>query len=356
MSNERTHNPMLWSTIAIALLLAITAVAGIFWPATYAKETLFSAAGGLGSDLVDLILVVPILLISGIKGYRESVSARLVWLGTLGYLLYNLVLYAFGVHFNALFLIYCATLSLCFYATVFSLPFISLEQITQTFSARAPRKTIAILLLVMSILFAAFDLGEDIPALLAGRVPQSITQVNLPVSFIHVLDLVFLIPGMCITAFLLIRRKACGYVLAPAFLALLALMNIELAVLMVVMALKGCFGMFYPMILSFAVLGLDSALLLWTYFRSAEAAICSEMRPKRKPRTRAPRPPASRLVFGSTRVAGIGRKPSRWTPTTAQIPASTYRHHAAWRKLDAAAKTLKRRASSRAKPPTKSSE
>ena len=272
MTAERTHNPILWSTLAIALLVAVTAVAGIFRPATYAKETMYSSAGAIGSDLVDLLLVVPVLLISGIKAYRGSVPARLVWLGTLGYLLYNFVLYAFGVHFNAMFLVYFATLSLCFYATVFSLPFISLERISQTYRPRAPRKTIAILLLVMAILFAAFDLGEDIPALLSGRVPQSVIQVNLPVSFIHALDLIFLIPGMCIAAFLLIRRKASGYALAPAFLALLAIMNMELATLMVVMALKGCFGMFYPMIVSFAVLAVVCATLLWFYFSSAKGA------------------------------------------------------------------------------------
>jgi len=272
MTAERTHNPILWSTLAIALLVAVTAVAGIFRPATYAKETMYSSAGAIGSDLVDLLLVVPVLLISGIKAYRGSVPARLVWLGTLGYLLYNFVLYAFGVHFNAMFLVYFATLSLCFYATVFSLPFISLERISQTYRPRAPRKTIAILLLVMAILFAAFDLGEDIPALLSGRVPQSVIQVNLPVSFIHALDLIFLIPGMCIAAFLLIRRKASGYALAPAFLALLAIMNMELATLMVVMALKGCFGMFYPMIVSFAVLAVVCATLLWFYFSSAKRA------------------------------------------------------------------------------------
>jgi hypothetical protein len=260
---------MLWNTIAIVFLVAVTAVAGIFWPATYARETLYSSAGAIGSDLVDLMLVVPVLLISGILGYRGSIPARLVWLGTLGYLLYNFVLYAFGVHFNALFLVYCATLSLCFYATVFCLPSISLEQIAQIYSPRAPRKTMAIVLLAIATLFAAFDLGEDIPALLAGRVPQSVTQVNLPVSFIHCLDLIFLLPGMCITAYLLFRRKAAGYVLAPAFLALLAIMNIELAVLMVVMALKGCFGMFYPMIVSFAVAGVGCTVLLWFYFASA---------------------------------------------------------------------------------------
>jgi hypothetical protein len=268
MTIERTHNPMLWSTIAIALLVALTAVAGIFWPATYARETLYSKAGGIASDLVDLLLVVPILLISGIKGYRGSVPARLAWLGTLGYLLYNFVLYAFGVHFNALFLVYCATLSLCFYAVVFSVPFIPIEQIAQTYSPRAPRKTVAIAFLVVAIPYAAFDLSEIIPTLLAGRVPQSAIQLNTPVNFVHALDLMFLLPALCITAVLLFRRKASGYVLAPAFLALLAIMNIELAVLMVVMARMGCFGMIYPMIISFVVLGVGSAILLWFYFRS----------------------------------------------------------------------------------------
>ncbi|MGD1063373.1 MAG: hypothetical protein ABR860_08940 [Terracidiphilus sp.] len=272
MTDERTHNPMLWSTIAIALLVAVTAVAGIFWPATYAKETLYSSAGAIGSDVVDLFLVVPLLLISGIIGYRGSVPARLVWLGTLGYLLYNFVLYAFGTHFKALSLVYWATLSLCFYATVFCLPLISLEQIAQTYSPRAPRKTIVILLLAIAVLFAAFDLDEDIPALLAGRVPASVILVNLPVSFIHCLDLIFLLPGMCITSYLLFRRKASGYALAPAFLALLAIMNIELSVLMAVMALKGCFGMFYPMIISFAVVGVAAAILLWFYFSLARKA------------------------------------------------------------------------------------
>jgi len=269
MTTERTHNPMLWSTIAIALLVALTAVAGIFWPATYGRETLYQKAGGIGSDLVDLFLAVPVLLISGIRGYRGSVPARLVWLGTLGYLLYNLPLYAFGVHFNALFLVYCATLSLCLYATVFSVPFIPLEQTAQTYNPRAPRKTVGIVFLVLALLFAAFDLSEIIPAILAGRVPKSAIQTNTPVNFVHVLDLTFLLPALCIAAFLLFRRKASGYALAPALLALLAIMNIELAVLMVVMARMGCFGMSYPMIISFVVLGVGSTILLWFYFSLA---------------------------------------------------------------------------------------
>jgi hypothetical protein len=273
MTNKRNHSLMLWSTISIAILIAVTAIAGIFLPATYAKETLYSKAGGIGSDLVNLFLVVPILVISGIRGNRGSIPAHLVWLGTLGYLLYNFVLYAFGVHFNVLSMVYWAILSLCFWAALFSLQFLPLDQIAQTYGPRAPRKAITILLLTMATLFTLFDLGQDIPALITGQIPQSVTQVNLPVSFIHALDLMFLIPGMGITVFFLLNRKPSGYTLAPVFLTLLSIMNTELAVLMVVMALMGCFGLSYPIIISFLVLGMVSAILLWIYLRSGKNVV-----------------------------------------------------------------------------------
>jgi hypothetical protein len=129
----------------------------------------------------------------------------LVWLGTQGYLLYNFVIYAFGVHFNPLFLVYSATLGLCFYATVFSVRLIPAAQIAQVYGARAPRKTIAILFFLLAVSTAAFDLREDIGANLSGRIPQSISDVNQPVNFVHVLDLVFLLPSLCISAVLLWR-------------------------------------------------------------------------------------------------------------------------------------------------------
>jgi len=275
MTTERTHDPLLWTSILIALLVAVTAVAGIFWPATYARETPYSRAGAIASDIVDLSLVVPVLLISGIKGSRGSIPARLVWLGTQGYLLYNFVIYAFGVHFNALFLVYSATLGLSFYATLFSLPFIPLEQIARACDPSALRKTIAIVFLVLAVSTAAFDLREDISAILAGRVPQSVTDLNVPVNFVHVLDLVFLLPALGITAALLLRRKPAGYALAPVCLTLLAIMSIELASIVAVMGRKG-FGMNLPMIISFLVLAVGFTVLLCFYLSLLKARVTGE--------------------------------------------------------------------------------
>lgn len=89
-------------------------------------------------------------------------------------------------------------------------------------------------------------------------------------NFIHVLDLGFLLPGLCISAILLLRRKASAYVLAPAFLTLLAIMSMELVSIMVVMGRAG-FGTSIPMIIFFAALGLGFTTLLWFYFSRPKA-------------------------------------------------------------------------------------
>lgn len=275
MTDERTHNPMLWSTIAIAFLVALTAIGGLFWPAVYARETAYSRAGGQASDIVDLFLVVPVLLVSGIMGYRGSIAARLVWLGTLGYLLYNFVIYAFGVRFNPLFLVYCTTLSLCLYVAIFSVRFIPLEQLAHRYGPRAPRKTIAIVFLYLAASTAYFELRSDIPALLTGQVPKDVIDASTPVDFIHVLDLGFLLPALCITAILLFRRRPSGYALAPALLSLLAIMSMELVSIMTVLGRKG-FGMSAPMIVFFAALAVAFTALLGFYFSSSKPAALAE--------------------------------------------------------------------------------
>lgn len=265
MSPNKTDHVLLWTTLLIALLLTIMALAGLFWPPTYARET--STAGGRSADAVNLVVVVPVLLVSGIMACRGSVPGHLVWLGAQGYLLYNLVFYTLALHFNALFLVYCATFGLCFYATVFSLRSLQLDAIAHTYSARAPRTTLAIIFFALSLLTAANWLKMDIPAILRGQVPESITPGML-VDPVHVLDFAFLLPAMFLTAVFLLRRRRVACVLAPALLGLLAIMSMEIATIGFVNRRMGL-GANSTMIGFFVALAVGFAALLWVYLRGA---------------------------------------------------------------------------------------
>ena len=267
MNRKETGRFILWVSVPLALLVAVTAGAGLFWAPTYAQETPLWAMEGIGGDGVNLLLVVPVLLVSAIKAQRGSVAARLVWMGVLLYLLYSFVLYTFAVHFNPLFLVYCAVLGFSFYAVVGSVPELPVEEISQSYVSRTPVKTVALVFFLIAAVTAAGWLREIIPALLAGRVPQSARDAVLLTNPVHVLDLSLLLPGLVITAILLLRRKSVAFVLAPALIAFLILMSCELVGIGVVMVRKG-FSSNFAMPAFFSALAVGLALLLWRYLRS----------------------------------------------------------------------------------------
>src|SRR5687767_13917567 len=107
--------PFLWLSLLLAVLVAAASGAGILLEGTYAKESASWAAQGVGQDIVTLTLAVPLLIVSAIEASRGSKRALLVWTGVLVYLVYSYTLYAFFIHFNALFVVYTAALGLSFY-------------------------------------------------------------------------------------------------------------------------------------------------------------------------------------------------------------------------------------------------
>ncbi len=264
----RTRQPgrfVFYLSFPLALLVVVTSWAGLFWPSTYARETLNWATQGRGGDVVNLVLVVPVLVVSALLALRGSLAARLVWMGSLMYLLYNFILYTLAVHFNALFLVYCGTLGLSFYALVGSLPSLPSEEIARAYGPGAPVRTVGLVFLLLASLAAIGWLQEDIPALLSHRSPPSIGDTGLPTNPVHVLDLSLLLPGLVVAAIMLLRRKALGFVFAPALIAFMVLMSAQLAALMIAMTLKG-FGTGYTMAVLFGFLSAGFAVLLVRFF------------------------------------------------------------------------------------------
>ena len=256
----------MWVSLPLAVLVAVTACAGLWWAPTYARESAPWTAQGMGGDAVNLAVIVPVLLLTAGLTQRGSISARLIWMGTLVFLLYNFAVYAVAVHFNALFLAYCGILGGSFYALVGSLRSLPLADVAGVYGGRAPVKTMAAVLGLIGLVFAALWLGEIIPALISGRTPKSIADTGLFTNPVHVLDLSFVLPGLIVTAIQLLRRRAVAFVLAPVLMVFSILMTVAIAGMMVAMSVRG-FAADYTMAACFLASAAGCTVLLVRYLR-----------------------------------------------------------------------------------------
>ncbi len=228
----------LWLSVLVTFLVLIASSAGLFIKSIYARETPSWAVQGIGQDIVNIAAVV-VLLIAVFFVNKESVKAFLVWSGVLLYLIYAYVIYAFAVHFNSLFLVYVAILGVSFYALIGPVIHLHLDQFQASFSAKTKARAVSVFLLVLGVVFYLLWLSEEIPALLTGRIPQSVTAANLPTNPVHVLDVALYLPAMIITAVLLWRRKLLGYLLAGPLLVFSILTGTAILAIFLVMSMKG---------------------------------------------------------------------------------------------------------------------
>ena len=258
---------LLWISIPLCIVLAITAC-GAFWPAgySYGPEKTLSVAGGVASDIVDLFVVLPVLVLSTIFARRGSLRAALIWTGTLGFLFYNFLIYAFAVHFNPMFLAYCAVLGLSFYGWITALGYLSPDEVAQKFSSRAPRIPIISVFLFIAVSAAWREITDIVAAIRSGQTPAAIAQTGQFTDPIHVIDLCFLLPALVIAAVLLLRRKEKGLVLAPVLSVVIILISIEVVAIILVMINKGLSSDYRPAVSFGATGALVTALLIW-YFR-----------------------------------------------------------------------------------------
>lgn len=92
-------------SVALALLMAAQSVLGLALPGQYrdlgyVRETWF------GNDLVTLTVFLPVLVRGLVLTGRGSGVGRLLWMGSLGYAVYNEAFYLFGAALNPFFPLY----------------------------------------------------------------------------------------------------------------------------------------------------------------------------------------------------------------------------------------------------------
>jgi len=259
---------VLWVSLPIAILLAVSSLGGILLPLTYSAETPLHSAQFVGNDAGNLFLIVPILIIVAIAALRGSIAARLVWMGTLVYLIYDFLAYAFAAHFNSMFLAYCTILGLSFFPLAENLLVLPIPDIAHGFGPRTPTKTVAVVLLLTGLGIAFHWMSEILPALFAGRIPQTVRDSGLVTEPVAVLDLAFGAPACVLVAILLLRRKPLGIVLAPVLLSFLFLSSLVLTPMGFVMAGHG-FASGGPLSIIGVSIAAGCALLLALFLRGS---------------------------------------------------------------------------------------
>ncbi len=262
---NKENKSILYLLFPTAILVVIGAACGIGYKGTYAHETENWQQQAIAQDVVDLFIVAPVLLISGILSYGGKRIFTYILGGTLLFLVYTYMIYCFAVHFNYLFLVYCFTLGLSVYSFIYFISSFTLPVSNQPVKNNPSLKFISFFLLVIAAIFYMLWCSEIIPAIARGQMPKSLVDTGLFTNPVHVLDISIVLPGFVIVAILLLKKRVTGLLLAPLLLVFCALMDISIATLLIMLQLKGIAqGALVALLMG--ILSLVSAVLLYFFF------------------------------------------------------------------------------------------
>jgi hypothetical protein len=264
MKGKKSKSILILSWV-IAVLLIITACFGIFSNETYIRETPNWRTQSIGQDKINLFIIAPVLLISGMKSYYRKINYLFILCGSLLFLIYSFTIYCFDIHFNSLFLVYCMTLGISFYTFIYILYQVWLQISDDLFRVRLPVRSLRVFLFITVWIFCFLWLREDVTAILLTVPSITLTDAGLFTNPIHVLDLAIFLPGFCIVAHLLKKDNGLGKLLVPCILFFSALMDINIIALFVTNTQLTGSLLWIPG--SLILFGLVSLSLLWVVFR-----------------------------------------------------------------------------------------
>ncbi len=262
---------IVYLTILLSLLLTIVSFSGGFIESTYQKEVLSLGVQGIGQDIFDLFIVVPLLLLSMFFTIKGKRTAIIIFAGTVFYIMYSFFIYSFGIHFNTLFIFYCFTLGSSFYLFIMLIIEIIHSEIGSRFEDNTPSVLTASFLLLIAVLFYFLWFSEIIPAVISNSAPKSVSSYNLLVNPVHVLDLSFVLPGLIITSILLIKKRKAGFIFAPVLLIFTILLSLALIAMAVMLNIKNVTEDFSLAVI-FSVIAVISVVILFIFLRRMKSS------------------------------------------------------------------------------------
>lgn len=207
-----TGNLTLWHVVSliIALLMTIASLAGLLYP-----DQLYPTAAlrqsFMATDVVNLLIGLPMLLGSMWFTRRGKLLGVLCWPGALLYVLYHYVVYTFGLPLNVGFLLALVLLASSAYTTIGLVASIDSRAVQRRLAGAVPAKFAGGVLFGLGLAFALLVLSTIIGALLQGT---DIAEAELG---LHVSDFI-ITQAWIIGGVLLWRREPLGYVTGAGLL------------------------------------------------------------------------------------------------------------------------------------------
>jgi hypothetical protein len=190
--------------------MVVQSLLGLIFQGQY-RDAEWIKAAWFGNDWVTLVVAVPLLVVAIVFAARGSIQGLLLWLGLLGYAVYNYAYYMFGVALNAFFPLYVAAIVLSVVALILALSQIDVAVVAASFRPKAPVRMIGGYVAFLGIALGSVWLMMWAAFAFAGRA----TPVQ-PEAFklVAALDLSIMATLLTFGGVLLWRRRGWGYIVA----------------------------------------------------------------------------------------------------------------------------------------------
>ena len=206
-----------WLSGAIAVLMMVASAAGLLIDGLY-RDGPWAREALRGGDLTTIAVAAPVLIASTLLARRGSRADQAVWLGALGYSLYNYAYYVFGAAFNDIFVLHIALFSLSIAALALAIANIDGTAIAARFRDVRGARLIGVFLAVVGIVLGGlwvflairFAITDE---LMAGLPPDAL-------HLVFAIDTSLLVPALVVSGILLWRRTARGLVFGPAMVVM----------------------------------------------------------------------------------------------------------------------------------------
>jgi hypothetical protein len=197
-------------TLALACLMVAQAGLGLAFREEY-RDAAWITATWFGNDWFTLVVAAPTLLVAGARARQGSTRGWLVWVGLLGYGVYNYAYYLLGAALNVFFPLYVAGSVLSAGALILVLSCANITAIAGDFSATTPGRTVGGYLIAVGLGLAGVWLTLWAAHVFAGRPTPATPEVF---KLVAALDLTMMAIPLVAAGVLLWGRHPWGFVLS----------------------------------------------------------------------------------------------------------------------------------------------